>query len=503
MATNLLDLVKNHLTDDVIGSVANLVGENASSTGSAISSFVPAILASIVNKGSTQSGAQGIIGKFKDLGINGHQLSNLTDLLAGGEQTDKFMNTGNLLMDFFLGGKKSGLLSSLAGLAGFSGKSSSSLLSLLTPIVTSQLGKLIVDRDLNATGLSDLLGAQKSILKSALPAPLASTLGFADGVKEQVSETVNTVQEEATGGMGFFKWLIPLLLIAGLFYFFKDSIFGGGEMMEEEKIEINTEYVNEDGSIKAIEGYRIDENGNLIGPDGEIVKGEGEFDFDMEGNITDKDGSIIVPLKGDMEVEVESDGSASEGSGMSDEEFEALEELSVDEEGNLINSAGEVVLPAGEFTVTDDGVYMDKEGNVLGRILGKIKDAIVNAAEKTADAFKNTFSDLFSKEAGASYSLTQIEFDPESQRISNFSKEEVEGLAAALQANTDAKIQVQAYTADGDSKAKNNELSSMRADVVKNMLITLGVDAKQISSKGMASKDEAKASNNKVEIIVK
>lgn len=146
---------------------------------------------------------------------------------------------------------------------------------------------------------------------------------------------------------------------------------------------------------------------------------------------------------------------------------------------------------------------MDKDGNVLGRILGKIRDAIVNAAEKTADVFKNTFSDLFSKAEGASYTLTQIEFDPESQRISNFSKAEVEGLAAALQANTDAKIQVQAYTADGDSKARNNGLSSMRADVVKNMLVTLGVDAKQISSKGMASKDEAKASENKVEIIVK
>jgi len=241
----------------------------------------------------------------------------------------------------------------------------------------------------------------------------------------------------------------------------------------------------------------------LIGPDGAIIKTNGEFDFDAEGNITDKDGSVIVPLKSDMEVEVESDGSTSEGSGMSDEEFEALEELSVDDEGNLVNSEGEIVLPAGEFTVTDDGIYMDKDGNVLGRILGKIRDAIVNAAERTADAFKNTFSDLFSKEAGASYTLTQIEFDPESQRISNFSKEEVEGLAAALQANTDAKIQVQAYTADGDSKAKNNELSDMRADVVKNMLVTLGVDAKQISSKGMANKDEAKASENKVEIIVK
>ncbi|MEM6700314.1 MAG: OmpA family protein, partial [Bacteroidota bacterium] len=458
----------------------------------------------IVNKGSTQNGAASIISQFKDLGINGHRLANLTDLLAGGDQTDKFMNTGNLLMDFFMGGKKSGLLSSLASLAGFSGKSSSSLLSLLAPIVTSQLGKLIVDRDLNATGLSDLLGAQKSFLKSALPASLAGTLGFADNVKEQVTETVNTVREEASsGGSGFLKWLIPLLLIGGLLYFFKDSIFGGGEKMEEDKVEINTEYVNDDGTIKSIEGYLIDENGNLIGPDGAIIKGEGEFDFDAEGNITDRSGTIIVPLESDIDMEVESDGSDANTSTMSDEEFEALEELYVDDDGNLVNSAGEVVLPAGEFTVTDDGVYIDKDGNVLGRILGKIRDAIVNAAEKTADVFKNTFSDLFSKAEGASYTLTQIEFDPESQRISNFSKAEVEGLAAALQANTDAKIQVQAYTADGDSKARNNGLSSMRADVVKNMLVTLGVDAKQISSKGMASKDEAKASENKVEIIVK
>ena len=77
-------------------------------------------------------------------------------------------------------------------------------------------------------------------------------------------------------------------------------------------------------------------------------------------------------------------------------------------------------------------------------------------------------------------------------------KEEVEGLAAALKEHPDSRIQVQVHTADGKDKAANKNISKLRAKVVKDMLVTLGVNADQISSKGLGltTEDAAKAVAN-------
>jgi outer membrane protein OmpA-like peptidoglycan-associated protein len=88
------------------------------------------------------------------------------------------------------------------------------------------------------------------------------------------------------------------------------------------------------------------------------------------------------------------------------------------------------------------------------------------------------FKKKSSGETVAAYSLSKIAFDPNSHKITSMSKNEVEGLAAALKAYPDAKITVQAT--GGDKK-----LSKMKAQVIHDMLVTLGVSDKQISAKGM------------------
>lgn len=97
----------------------------------------------------------------------------------------------------------------------------------------------------------------------------------------------------------------------------------------------------------------------------------------------------------------------------------------------------------------------------------------------------------------ATYQLTNIVFNPENHKITSFSKEEVEGLAAALKAEPNSKIIVQAFTNDGKSDKENKSLSKTRAEVVEQMLTTLGVNSRQISSEGMG------AGENKVQIKVK
>ena len=94
---------------------------------------------------------------------------------------------------------------------------------------------------------------------------------------------------------------------------------------------------------------------------------------------------------------------------------------------------------------------------------------------------------MFTKKEGvqSTYTLTNIVFNPENHRITNYSKAEVEGLAAALKADPNSKITVQAYTMDGKNAKENKELSKTRAMVVHDMLVTLGVPEKQISAEGL------------------
>jgi len=108
------------------------------------------------------------------------------------------------------------------------------------------------------------------------------------------------------------------------------------------------------------------------------------------------------------------------------------------------------------------------------------------------------------KAVGTAYALTDIAFDKKSHRITAMSKEEVEGMAAALKEHPESRIQVQVHTADGKNAAECKKISGLRADVVKNMLVTLGVNADQISAKGLGltTSDAAKAVANAVEVVV-
>src|SRR5262245_18919816 len=62
MAIDLMDLVKGHLTPDVIQQAASSVGESNGATQKALAGIVPALLAGLANTGSTSAGIQRLMG---------------------------------------------------------------------------------------------------------------------------------------------------------------------------------------------------------------------------------------------------------------------------------------------------------------------------------------------------------------------------------------------------------------------------------------------------------
>lgn len=198
----------------------------------------------------------------------------------------------------------------------------------------------------------------------------------------------------------------------------------------------------------------------------------------------------------------------------------------VDANGNLLNKKDEIVKKKGEYKM-EGGFYVDNNGDYIKRKIDKAKDKINKtvdgakdkvknaasntknaatlAANRTKESVTNNFNEIFNTKAvGTIYPLTEIKFDPKSHKITDFKKEDIEGMAASLKDHPASRIQVQVYTADAKSRSKNKEISRLRADLVKNMLVALGVSKDQISSKGMGlpTEDAAKAVANAVEVVV-
>src|SRR5688572_30623236 len=83
MIPNLLDLVKGEFSSDLVGKIAGSLGESSSSTMGAIGAAAPALLAGLLNKGSTTQGANDILGLLRQGGFDSRGV-NLGSALAGG-----------------------------------------------------------------------------------------------------------------------------------------------------------------------------------------------------------------------------------------------------------------------------------------------------------------------------------------------------------------------------------------------------------------------------------
>ncbi len=548
MSINLLDLVKDQLSDAVIGKAAGLIGESSGATSSALSTILPTILGSVVQKGATQSGASGIMDMINSGGHDGSMFDNLSGLLGGGSQSNTMLKSGAALVASLMGAKQGGIVDTLMSLTGMKKSSTNSLMSMVAPMVMGMIGRQIKKNGLNVGGLMDLLKGQKSHLKGALPSSLGSMMGFSEGnTSRKSTASTSHVPETSGGGGGWMKWLLGgLALLFVLGYFGMKTGCGAVDNMSDKVADTTTGAVEATAdAAKSMAGATVDAAGNLVDESGNVLKKAGEFTKDAAGNVVDAAGNAVnsaagavsnavnytVDAAGNLVDEsgkvikkageftrdaagnvVDAAGSAVGAAGAAAgnvaEKAGEMAELgvskatyTVSEAGDLVDEGGKVILKAGEFE-TKDGYYVDKNGKKIG-VFKKIGQAIGSAAKKTAETFDNMFSGMFKKkQVGEAYTLNNISFNPENHKITNFSKAEIEGLAAALKSNPDSKITVNAYTADGENEVKNKALSKLRAKVVHDMLVTLGVPDKQISAKGLATKDAGKAAANNVEITI-
>jgi hypothetical protein len=247
MAINLVSLIMDFLTPDMIGRIANGLGLDANKVQSAVSAGVPGLLAGLSGVAATPGGPQKLVAAAKQEPATP---GNVADMLGGGDGQSSVVARGSQLLGSLLGSRNQNALTEATGrFAGLGQGSSSSLLGMLAPIVMGTLAQQ--PGGLNPNGIASLLASQKNNIAAALPSGFSNLLGGTGlldslggaardtaGAADQAARTTgsavyaagNAGQRAVSGTAARWLWLIPLAaIIAGLVYWFNGPAQQAGQ----------------------------------------------------------------------------------------------------------------------------------------------------------------------------------------------------------------------------------------------------------------------------------
>jgi hypothetical protein len=230
MATNLVSLVMQFLTPEMIGRVATALGLDRNMLQTAIGAAVPGLLAGFSGVATQPSGAQKLVDAAKQ---ETGTLGKFAELVGRGGQS-AIIERGSQLVASLLGARdQSALVSALGQFAGLGQAKSGSLLGMLAPIVMGTVAQQQGPRNLDASSMANLFASQKDNIASALPADfgkllggtnLLNALGGTAGTQATRAAAVGAASQRAgaaaSSSYNWLYWLIPILAIAALVIYF-------------------------------------------------------------------------------------------------------------------------------------------------------------------------------------------------------------------------------------------------------------------------------------------
>lgn len=230
---SIIDLIKSQISPELVSQTATQLGESESGISKAIGGLLPAVLGGLADNADKPGVLDAITGAASS-GILGN--------LLGGSSNNSLIST---LLSSIFGDKIGGLVNLISGYSGVSNSSANSLLNLVTGATLGSVGKYAADNNLDASGVTNLLGEQKGLVSSLLPAGLSlGSLGLGNlfgGAKESVSAATSAVTDKASetisnikreiptpsystsssddNGGSFWKWLLPIILLGVVSWF--------------------------------------------------------------------------------------------------------------------------------------------------------------------------------------------------------------------------------------------------------------------------------------------
>jgi len=241
---NIVSMGMKYLAPVVVAKIADKMGIRGPLANKLIMAALPTVLAMVA-------------GKAKSGGAGG-----LLDMLRGQPQQDpdvfarslesgdigEISSAGGDLLGGLLGGSPMDQLNkALANYGGVSAQQGSALAGLMAPAALGALQSQAAEQNLDANGLASFLSDQAQNIGDAVPADFAqqvSGLGLLDAVptaRPTAAAAAPAPAAPAKSG-GLLKWLLPLIVIAGLAWYFlsgNDAMDKAGEMMEGQGLSID------------------------------------------------------------------------------------------------------------------------------------------------------------------------------------------------------------------------------------------------------------------------
>ena len=181
MTTNLVSVVMQYLTPDMIAKIASALGLDRNATQKAIAGAIPALLASFADVASSPNGARQLTNTLTQ---QSGSLESLKNLIGGSGQNSLAETGSSMLSGLFGGGTLDTMAQTIGKFAGIGEGTSKSMLGMLGPVVLGALGQQQRSTGLDAGGLVSLLTSQKDQIAAAIPSGLAGQLsaaGLIDG----------------------------------------------------------------------------------------------------------------------------------------------------------------------------------------------------------------------------------------------------------------------------------------------------------------------------------
>lgn len=448
----------------LIGAVAGKLGESESGVTKALGAFIPTILSGMVDKVGSEAGLESLFGMLSAPETGGF-LDDLGGLVGGGNlaQGDPRDVAGGLLGSMF-GDKVGGILSAVSSLAGLSDKGSAGgLIGLAGPLVMGFLGKKIAADGLGALGLKDLLLGNKDEIYGALPPAVAGLIGVTPAVATPVAAVAATTTAVAvapaatTGGVGWLKWIIPIIAIGAL----------GWWLLRSDK-----------GATKSADTHAVVEH-----DDGAALEGAG---VDADSNAAET-------------MDYAANGALDAAGDTAEDAVDGIVDGASDVAGDIADAAGDVVVDS----VSD----VDLSAVVPGVDLSAFSDGVEG---KLVRFIESDTAPCTSAECWLTMDRLTFETGSATIDVAN-SSDQLGKIKAILDAYPSLQLKFGGYTDNTGGAAGNLALSQKRADSVVTALADMGVDAGRMSAEGygiefpVASNEtaEGRAANRRIDVRVK
>lgn len=239
MNTNLVSLVNQFLTPDMIGRIASVLGLDRNIAQTAIGALVPSLLAGFSGLAAQPGGAQKLVDAATQ---QSGALEGFARMLGSGNQSS-FIDSGSRMLSSLLGSQDQNALAGAIGkFAGLGQGTTGSLLGMLAPVVLGTMAQQQGTTGLNPRRIADLLAGQKDNIAAALPPRLGNLLA-GTGLLDSLGTAASTAASTATAagseaaraaasaaraasdttrraaGANWLYWLIPIAAVAALFLY--------------------------------------------------------------------------------------------------------------------------------------------------------------------------------------------------------------------------------------------------------------------------------------------